>query len=91
VSTRVSGLVGLLGWFWERPVGIFMDCSLEFMGVEGEARLCTELHIASIGVMIVAIVIVAFFMHMKSGWNPGISARVCCCLLAFSVCKRDGS
>jgi len=49
-----SGLVGLLGWCWEGPVGIVVGCGLGVVDAEGNIGFCRELCIASIGVMVIA-------------------------------------
>jgi len=53
-ATSGSGLVWLLGWCWEVPVGLIVGCGLEVMYAEGDLGFCGELCISSVGVLVVA-------------------------------------
>jgi len=54
VAASSIGLMGFLGWYWGKPIGIVVSCGLEFAGTAGRDGFCTKLCIAGSGGMVIA-------------------------------------
>jgi len=68
VAASISGLMGLLGWYWEGPVEIVVGHSLEFIGVEGGVIFCKELCIAGRGGVVVTLSVLLVVDCSSEDW-----------------------